>query len=360
MTPMTSLFSPLKAGMIDLPNRIVMAPLTRARGGAKHVPSPVMTEYYAQRASAGLIITEATMIAADGCAFVEEGGLFNEACVAGWRAVTDEVHRRGGRIMVQLWHPGRAAHSALNGGRQPISSTDRAIQNDTIRIPGLGAQPYEIPRRLATEEIPGIVTLFGEAARRAKEAGFDGVQLHAAHGYLLDQFLRDSVNDRTDGYGGSMVNRAKLLLEVVDVVSREIGAGRVSVRISPLVDYNDIADSNPAGLVAYLATEFERRGLSFLELRHHAHELPAEAELVGIVRQHFHGVLMLNGGFDQARGEEAIRSGRADAIVYGKAFIGNPDLVKRFAVGAPLNAMDAMTLYGPDGRGYTDYPVLPS
>jgi N-ethylmaleimide reductase len=355
---MSPLFRPLNAGTLELPNRIVMAPLTRARATRTHIPNDLLVEYYAQRASAGLLITEATMIAPDGCAFTAEGGLFDDTCVAGWRRVTDEVHRRGGRIAVQLWHPGRAAHSALNGGTQPISSTDRAIRNDTIRVPDLGPQPYETPRRLHAEELPGIVQAFAAAARRALAAGFDGVQIHGAHGYLLDQFLRDSVNDRHDHYGGSIPNRARLLLESVDAAIGEVGAGRVSVRISPLVGYNDISDSDPDALVAYLADEFQGRGIGFLELRHAQHDAPAERALARLTRKHFHGPLILNGGFDRASASQAIDTGVADAIAFGRAYIANPDLVERFAAGAPLNTLDPSTLYTPGAHGYTDYPTL--
>ena len=354
---MTTLFSPLQAGELALPNRIVMAPLTRARAGRTHVPNELMVEYYAQRASAGLLITEATMIAADGCAFTGEGGLYDEATVAGWRRVTDAVHARGGRILVQLWHPGRAAHSVLNGGVQPVSSTDRAIRDDTIRTPE-GTKAYEAPRRLRADEVPGIVELFRRGASLAKQAGFDGVQIHGAHGYILDQFLRDSVNDRTDEWGGPVENRAKLLLAATDAASDVWGAGRVAVRISPLVAYNDVADSDPVGLVGYVAGQLDRRGIAFLEVRHAAHALPAEREVRRAARERFRGALFVNGGYDRDAGAAAVASGEADAVVYGSAFIANPDLVERFAAGAPLNALDTATLYTPGAEGYTDYPRL--
>jgi N-ethylmaleimide reductase len=354
-----TLFGPLRAGDLQLDNRIVMAPLTRSRAGRTHIPNELMAEYYAQRASAGLLITEATMIARDQCAFTGEGGLFDEACVAGWRKVTDAVHARGSRIMVQLWHGGRAAHSLLNDGLQPVSSTDRPIRNGTIRTPE-GPKPYEVPRRLRTEELAGIVEQFREAARGAKEAGFDGAQLHGAHGYLLDQFLRDSVNDRTDDYGGSLPNRARLLLEAVDAASEIFGPGRVSVRISPIVGFNDISDSNPEELVRYVATELNRRKIAFLEIRHVDHREPAEQGLARIARQHFNGALFVNGAYDFETARLAVESGGADAVVFGKPFVSNPDLVERFSRGAHLTSMDASTLYtsGPDG--YTDYPSMQS
>lgn len=354
---MTDLYTPLRAGDLQLPNRIVMAALTRSRAGRTHVPNELMAEYYAQRASAGLLISEATMVAADGCAFTGEGGLYDAATTAGWKRVTDAVHARGGRMLVQLWHPGRAAHSVLNGGAQPVSSTDRAIRGDTINTPE-GKKDYEPPRRLRADELPGYVELFRRGAQLAREAGFDGVQIHGAHGYLLDQFLRDSVNDRTDEYGGPLANRARLLLQVTDAAIAVWGAGRVSVRISPLVAYNDIADSDPEGLVRYLAGEFARRGIAFLELRHADHSAPAEQRLARIARERFRGALFVNGGYDPASGAAAVASGAADAIVYGRPFISNPDLVERIASGAPLAALDPKTLYSPGPHGYTDYPAL--
>jgi N-ethylmaleimide reductase len=354
-----TLFRPLRAGDLQLDNRIVMAPLTRSRAGRTHIPNDLMAEYYSQRASAGLLITEATMIASDQCAFTGEGGLFDAACVAGWRKVTDAVHARGGRIIVQLWHGGRAAHSLLNDGLQPVSSTDRPIRNGTIRTPE-GLKPYEVPRRLQTEELPGIIDQFRAAARRAKEAGFYGAQIHGAHGYLLDQFLRDSVNDRTDDYGGPLPNRARLLLETVDAASEVFGPGRVSVRISPIVGFNDIEDSNPEELVRYVATELNRRKTGFLEIRHGDHRAPAEQALAKIAREHFKGALFVNGAYDFETARLALASGGADAVVFGKAFISNPDLVERFSSGADLNAMDASTLRTPGPAGYTDYPGMKS
>jgi N-ethylmaleimide reductase len=354
---MVDLFSPLQAGDLNLPNRIIMASLTRARAGRSHIPNALMAEYYAQRASAGLILTEATMVAADGCAFTGEGGLFDDACVAGWRQVTDAVHARGGRIAVQLWHPGRAAHSLLNAGAQPISSTDRAITGSSIQTPE-GEQQYEVPRRLQREEIPGIVELFRLASERALAAGFDGVQLHGAHGYLLDQFLRDSVNDRSDDYGGSIANRARLLLQTVDAAIGVLGAGRVSVRISPLVPFNDISDSDPEALVAHVASELNARKIGFLEMRHGDFRGPGEQALAQIARKHFNGALFVNGGYDLASAADAIQHGQADAVVFGKAYLSNPDLVERFRAGAALNAVDFAKLYTPGPAGYTDYPAM--
>jgi N-ethylmaleimide reductase len=259
--------------------------------------------------------------------------------------------------MMQIWHPGRAAHSAINGV-QPISSSNKPIRNESTHTPK-GKLPYETPRPLSSEEMPGIVELFRKAAQRAKSAGLDGVQIHAAHGYLIDQFLRDGVNDRTDGYGGSLVNRARLLLEVTDAAIGVFGAGRVAIRISPLVPFNDMSDSDPPALVTYVAQQMSTRQIAFLELRHDQYDRPAEIALARLAREHFPGVLMLNGGFDQASGEQAVASGLADAIVYGKLIIANPDLVERFRVGSTaMNPLRMESLYGGTGAGYTDYPTL--
>lgn len=354
---MPTLYSPLTLGPLTLANRILMAPLTRTRAGTSHVPNELMAEYYSQRAGAGLIFTECSMIADDASAFIGEGGIFNDATQAGWKKVTDAVHAKGGKIAMQIWHPGRAAHSANNQGTQPISSSAKAIRNELIHTIK-GKLPYETPRALRTEEIPGIVEQFRKAAQRADAAGFDAIQIHGAHGYLVDQFLRDSVNDRTDRYGGSLENRARLLLEVIDAVISVVGAGRVGVRISPLVPFNDMSDSNPAALVKYVAQQLDQRKVGHFEMRHDQHDRPEEIELAKIARQHYHGTLLLNGGFTRESGEAAVASGLGDAIVYGKAFLANPDLVARFKAAAPLNAVDFTTLYTPGPKGYTDYPVL--
>ncbi len=351
------LFTPVQAGALRLPNRVVMSPLTRSRAEAGHVPGALIAQYYAQRAGAGLIIAEATMTAGDASAFIAEPGIYSPEQVAGWRKVTDAVHAAGGRIALQIWHPGRATHPLLNAGVQPVSSTDRAIRGDQIQTLQ-GKYDYPAPRRLEPGELAGIVELFRAAAENARDAGFDAVQVHGAHGYLLDQFLRDGVNDRTDQYGGSLENRARLLFEVVDAAIEVYGADRVGLRISPLVPFNDMVDSNPAALVRYVAEQFERRGAAFLDLRHASFDAPQEQELARIARAAYRGTLMRNGGFDQASGEAALAAGTADAIIYGKPFIANPDLVERFRQGAELAPVDFATLYTPGPKGYTDYPAL--
>ncbi len=351
------LLTPLSAGSLSLPNRVWMAPLTRVRADQQHVPGDLNAEYYRQRASAGLIIAEATMVAGDARAFGWEPGIYSPAHVAGWRKVTQAVHAAGGQIALQLWHPGRATHPDLNHGVQPISSSHRAIRNDTIHTPN-GKQAYPVPRVLRTDELPGVVELFRRGAENALEAGFDAVEVHGAHGYLLDQFLRDGVNDRTDDYGGSIAHRARLLFEVIDAVMGVFGAGRVGVRISPLVAFNDMTDSDAPALVAHVAGELQRRAAAFFELRHAKHDQPAELELARIARRVFRGALIRNGGFTRESGEAAVRSGLADAIAYGLPFIANPDLPRRFLLNAPLNPVDEARLYTAGPEGYTDYPAL--
>lgn len=351
------LLTPLTVGALNLPNRVLMSPLTRVRANEDHVPNDLMAEHYRQRASAGLIFAEATMVAGDARAFGNEPGIYSPAHVEGWKKVTQAVHAAGGLIALQLWHPGRATHPELNKGVQPVSSSNKAIRNDTIHTPK-GKLPYPAPRPLRTAELPGIVDLFRQAAVNAKEAGFDAVELHGAHGYLLDQFLRSGANDRTDNYGGNVANRARLLLETVDAAIGVMGADRVGVRISPLVAFNDMKEGNAPQLVTHVATELQKRSVAFLELRQAKHDEPAELELTRIARQHFKGALILNGGFSRDTGEAALQRNRADAIAYGMPFIANPDLPKRFQLGAPLNAVDEAHLYTSGPVGYTDYPAL--
>ncbi|OYT18145.1 MAG: alkene reductase [Nitrospira sp. UW-LDO-01] len=356
---MPTLFTPLQVGELLLPNRIVMAPLTRARAGSTHIPNDMMVNYYSQRASSGLMMTECTMVDAHACAFMGEGGIYSPAHVAGWKRVTDAVHAKGGRIFMQIWHPGRAAHSLWNDGEQPVSSSAKAIPNEMTHTPQ-GDKPYEVPRALRTEEIPRYVEMFRVAATNAQLAGFDGVQIHGAHGYLIDNFLRDGVNARTDAYGGSIPNRARFLLEVTDAAISVWGTGRVAVRISPLVPFNAMADSQPEALVTYVTQELSRRAIAFLEIRHENHALPNEQTMLQIARREFRGVLMSNGSYTQASGESTVIQGAADAIVYGRPYIANPDLVERFAKRAPLNEVNFERLYGGGADGYSDYPALAS
>ena len=351
------LFTPVRVGDLTLKNRIFMAPLTRVRADGQHVAGDLIAEHYRQRASAGLNIAEATMVAGDARAFGLEPGIYSDAHAAGWKKVTDAVHAAGGRMALQLWHPGRATHQDLNGGLQPVSSSNKPIRNDTIHTPN-GKQPYPAPRPLRLEEIPGIVEQFRLGAVRAKAAGFDFAELHGAHGYLLDQFLRDGVNDRTDRYGGPVENRARLLFEAIDAAIGVFGPGRVGVRISPLVGFNDMADSNAPALVEHVAKGLQARGAAYLHLRHAKHDAPAEVELARIARRHFKGTLIRNGGYTRDAAEADLQAGLADAIAFGMAFIANPDLPERFARNAPLNQVDMGTLYSSGPKGYNDYPAL--
>lgn len=351
------LLSPLRLGHVTVPNRVFMAPLTRVRADENHVPTDLIAEHYRQRASGGLLIAEATMVDPNARAFGLEPGIYSDAHAAGWRKVTDAVHAAGGRIALQLWHPGRATHHDLNRGFQPVSSSNRAIRNDDIHTPK-GKQPYPAPRALRTDEIPGVVELFRLAAVRADAAGFDLVEIHGAHGYLIDQFLRDGVNDRTDRYGGSLENRARLLFEIVDAAIGVLGAARVGVRISPLTPGNDMHDSNPVALVEHIARGLQQRGVAFLHLRAVKHDAPEEVELVRVARREFSGVLIRNGGYTRESAEADLQAGLADAIAFGLKFIANPDLPARFAHNAPLNEVDLKRLYSPGPKGYTDYPAL--
>ena len=354
---LTSLFEKLQLGALELPNRILMAPLTRCRAEAGHVPGALMAEYYAQRASAGLIIAEATMSIEGNSAFCSEPGIANDAQVAGWRGVTDAVHANGGRIFLQIWHGGRACHPFFNNGAQPVAPSPIAITNDEVHTPE-GKKPYVLPRELRDDELPGIVEGFRKAAANAKAAGFDGVEVHGANGYLLDEFLRDGANKRTGRYGGSMENRARLLLEVVEAASGEFGANRVGVRLSPLNSFNSMSDSDPIGLATWLAKRLGECGLAYLHLMRGDFFGQQHGDVVTPVRANFPGALVLNMGFSPQEAAQAISEKQADAIAFGTPFLANPDLPARIRAGAPLNAPDAATFYSAGPKGYTDYPCM--
>jgi N-ethylmaleimide reductase len=356
----SELFTPVSLGSIALANRIVMAPLTRCRAEPGHLPGSLMAKYYAQRATAGLIVCEATMVIEGNSAFGgAEPGVYSAAQVAGWRSVTDAVHANGGRIVLQLWHGGRACHSLLNGGTQPVAPSPVAIGNDEIHTPE-GKKPYETPRELQDDELPGIVAGFRRAAENALAAGFDGVEVHGANGYLLDQFLRDGSNRRTGPYGGPVKNRARLLLEVVDAVVAVWSPGRVGVRISPLNSFNDMRDSDPVGLTRYVAGELDRRGIAFLDLMRGDFFGVQKGDIVSAARGAFRGALLGGMGFSPAEAASAVHSGTFSAIVFGHHFISNPDLVARVKAGVPLVEPDQATFYSPGPTGYTDYPTLPT
>ncbi|MBS3995900.1 MAG: alkene reductase [Hydrogenophaga sp.] len=350
------LFSPLQAGALTLPNRVLMAPLTRARASAGHLPNALMAEYYAQRASAGLIVTECTMISPATSAFVAEPGIYNDEQVQAWRQVTDAVHAKGGRIVLQIWHAGRAAHPAINGGAPTVSASALVAEGET-QTPD-GKLPNAMPHALRADEIPAIVEAFAEAARQAMKAGFDGVEVHGANGYLIDQFLRDGSNQRADAYGGSLENRARFLFEVLDAVSAAIGSDRVGLRLSPLNSYNSMKDSDPVGLISFLAEHLNRFKLAYLHLMRADFFQAQTGDVVTPVRALYKGVLVGNMGYSGDEASQAIEAGQLDAVAFGTAFLANPDLPTRLQGGAPLNAPDASTFYTPGPRGYTDYPTL--
>ena len=353
---MPDLFTPLRVGAITTPNRVFMAPLTRCRAGDEHLANALMAEYYAQRASAGLLIAEATMAMAGNTAFWREPGIYSAAQAAGWKLVTDAVHAAGGHIFLQIWHGGRACHPLLNGGVQPVGASALAIAGDEVLTPA-GKQPYVVPRVLADEELPGIVAGFRQAAEYAEMAGFDGVELHGANGYLLDQFLRDGTNQRGGQYGGSRENRARLMFEVVEAVSEVWGSDRVGLRISPLNSYNDMIDSDPIGLATWLAGELNRFNLAYLHLMRGDFFGQQQGDVVTPVRAHYQGVLIGNMGYSPEEAATALAEGKLDAVAFGTGFLANPDLPARIKAGAPLNAADPATFYSPGPEGYTDYPV---
>jgi N-ethylmaleimide reductase len=353
---MTDLFTPLKIGSLELPNRVLMAPLTRSRAEEGHIPGALMAEYYGQRASAGLIIAEATMAMEGNSAFINEPGIHSAAQVEGWKLTTEAVHAKGGRIVLQIWHGGRACHPVLNGGRVPVAPSPIAITGDEIHTPE-GKKPYVVPRELADEELPGIVEGFRLAARNAMAAGFDGVEVHGANGYLLDEFLRDGSNHRDDPYGGPIANRARLLLEVIEAVRGE--ADLVGLRISPLNSYNAMVDSDPVGLASWLADRLNGTGLDFLDLMRGDFFQQQQGDLLTPVRERFKGVLIANMGYSGEEANAAIGAGAIDAVAFGTPFLANPDLPERLRRGSPLNAPDPATFYSPGPAGYTDYPYLP-
>jgi N-ethylmaleimide reductase len=360
MNTKLDLFSPIQVGAYNLPNRIVMAPLTRMRASAGNVPTAMNATYYEQRSSAGLIITEATQVSPQGMGYASTPGIHSQAQIEGWKLVADAVHNRGGRIFLQLWHVGRISHPSLQpDGVLPVAPSAIAAQGDAATYEGM--KPFVTPRALETEEIPGIVDQFRHGAKNALEAGFDGVEIHGANGYLLDQFLRDGTNKRTDEYGGSIENRARLHLEVTEAVVGVWGSDRVGIRLSPSGTYNDMSDSNPKATFGYLVETLNRFNLGYLHLteadgadvRHGGTPIPTT-----YFRPLYRGHLMVNGGYTSASGNTAIANGDADTIAFGKLYIANPDLSERFRLGASLNSPDETTFYGGDEKGYIDYPKL--
>jgi N-ethylmaleimide reductase len=337
-----------------------MASLTRCRADAAHVPTDIMAEYYGQRASAGLLLAEATMVMEGNSAFGgREPGIYSQAQVDAWKKVTAAVHAKGGRIALQLWHGGRACHSLLNNGIQPVGPSPLRITNDETHTPQ-GKKPYETPRVLEDDELPSIIAGFAQAARNAFAAGFDGVEIHGANGYLLDQFLRDGSNQRSGPYGGPIAHRARLLLEVVDAVVAVWGRDRVGVRISPLNSYNDMKDSDPVALTSYVAAQLDQRGIAYLHIMRGDFFGVQKADVVTPARAAFRGALIGNMGYSPAEAVQAVTDGTLNAVAFGHHYISNPDLVERVRSGAALVEPDAKTFYSPGPRGYTDYPALPA
>lgn len=352
-----ALLSPVKLGALTLPNRILMAPLTRCRAEDGHVPGPLMAEYYAQRASAGLIIAEATMAIEGNSAFWREPGIYSQAQVDGWKRITDAVHAKGGRMALQIWHGGRACHPLLNDGATPVAPSPIAITNSQVMTPE-GMQPYVTPRELRDDELPKIVDGFAAAARNAKAAGFDMIELHGANGYLIDEFLRDGANRRGGAYGGPIENRARLLFEILRASIDVWGADRVGLRLSPLNGYNSMLDSDPVGLTTWLAGELNTFGLAYLHVMRGDFFQQQKADVMTPARARFANALIGNMGYDAAEADAAIHDGKLDAVAFGVNFLANPDLPARIAAGAPLNAPRQETFYTPGPEGYTDYPAM--
>lgn len=357
-----NLLTPVRVGHETLPNRVVMSPMTRSRAGAGNVPVPLNATYYAQRASAGLIVTEATQVSPQGVGYPGTPGIHTPEQVAGWRLVTDAVHARGGHIFLQLWHVGRISHPTLQpDGALPVAPSAIAAEGKVFTAEG--PQAFVEPRALETAEIPGIVEQFKLGAENALAAGFDGVEIHGANGYLLDQFLEDGTNQRTDEYGGSIENRARLMLEVTEAVAGVWGGHRVGIRLSPGGAFNSMRDSNPSATFGYVAGALNRFGLAYLHVVEPADLEPYKVDGVPMsatrhLRTLYQGTLITAAGYDFEKGNAVLATGDADLVGFGQLFLANPDLPERFAAGATLNQPDTSTFYGGDEHGYTDYSAL--
>ena len=349
---MSNLFQPLRLGDLELPNRIIMAPLTRCRSSEGRAPNALMRDYYAQRASAGLIISEATSVTPMGVGYPDTPGIWSDEQIEGWMPITRAVHEAGGRIFLQLWHVGRLSHPFYLNGALPVAPSAIAANGHVSLL--RPQQPYPVPRALDLAEIPGVAEAYRRGAENAKIAGFDGVELHGANGYLLDQFLQDSANKRTDRYGGSIENRARLMLEATDAVIDVWGAGRVGMHLAPRGDAQSMGDSDPKATFGYVARELGKRGIAFICAREHA-----RADALGpYLKKEFGGAYVVNEGFTQETAEAVLARGEADAAAFGKLFIANPDLPERFRRRAPLTEPNPATFYAKGPEGYTDYPVL--
>ncbi|MBL4608572.1 MAG: alkene reductase [Pseudomonadales bacterium] len=355
---MTDLFTPLSIGAMALPNRIIMAPMTRNRA-PESIPVPLMATYYSQRAEAGLLITEGSQISTEAVGYPGTPGIHTDAQVDGWKLVTDAVHAKGGRIFLQLWHCGRASHPDFHGGKLPVAPSAIAPTGKTFTYEGL--KDFVSPRALDTSEIPRVVSDYASAAKNALSAGFDGVEIHAANGYLIDQFLRDGCNQRSDHYGGSVENRARFLMEVTEAVVNVCGSDKVGLRLSPLNPFNDIQDSDPQTTFTYAVKALNRFHLAYLHVTEMGAENPGLAGPsfdIQELRTLWEGVYIPNGGYDKARTNIALEANTADAVAFGMAYLANPDLVERFRKDAELNVANEKTLYVGGETGYTDYPFL--
>lgn len=349
---MTSLFEPVQLGALALRNRIVMAPLTRCRASEGRVPNELMADYYEQRASAGLMISEATSVTPMGVGYADTPGIWSDEQVDGWKLITERVHRAGGTIVMQLWHVGRVSDPVFLDGQLPVAPSAIAVDGHVSRVRPL--RSYVTPRALELSEIPAIIEAYRKGAANAKKAGFDGVEIHGANGYLLDQFLQTSSNHRTDIYGGSVENRARLMLEVTDAVVSVWGADRVGMHLAPRGDSYSMGDADPAATFGYVARELGKRKLAFIFTREH-YNTPG---LTPQLKREFGGPVIGNEALTKAQAESILHDGIVDAVAFGKDFISNPDLVARLAHDAPLNVLDMETMYGAGPRGYTDYPFL--
>lgn len=349
---MPTLFDPIQIGEVSLKNRIVMAPLTRQRSGVERVANAMVAQYYAQRAGAGLIVSEATSVTPLGVGYADTPGIWSDEQVEGWKLTTQAVHDAGGLIFLQLWHVGRISDPSFLDGQPPVSASPIAAKGDVSLL--RPKRPYPVPRELSLDEIAGVVEAYRKGAENAKKAGFDGVELHGANGYLLDQFLQDKSNQRADAYGGPIENRARLMLEAVDAAVSVFGPGRVGLHLAPRGDAHDMGDSDLTATFTYVARAMRERGLAFLMAR----ERQAEDSIGAVLKAEFGGVYIVNEGFTLETAQAAVASGAADAVGFGKLFISNPDLPARFAAHAPLNPWTVETFYSPGPEGYVDYPAL--
>lgn len=355
---MSDLFSPLKLGILELPNRIFMAPMTRNRA-PDNIANAMMAEYYRQRAAGGLLITEGSQISEQAVGYPATPGIHSPEQVVGWKQVTDVVHAEGGHIFLQLWHCGRVSHPDFHGGEPAVGPSPIKPAGDAFTFEGL--KPFETPRELSLSEIADVIEDYRKGAANAIAAGFDGVEIHGANGYLLDQFLRDGSNQRSDAYGGSLEKRARLMLEVTRAVCEEVGADRVGIRLSPLQPFNDMKDSDPEATFSYIVEQLGTFNLAYLHVTAMGSETPGSAGPafdLDKLRNIWNGVYIVNAGYDRVRGDAAISEGKADAVAFGTSFLANPDLVMRLKSDAELNAPDMGTFYGGDEHGYTDYPAM--